>query len=617
MKYCIIGHRGVGKSQLLQRMSVYYPNIKRVDLDLEIESVIHEPIKTYFEREGEASFRKLEIHVFKKIYQENTDFIISLGAGFSLEELPQDIDVLFVKRKTDVLGRIFWDRPRLNPEMKSIDEYHFRRQMREPKYLQYASQIYLMPEGIRIPDNEEKIILGDDNLQNRIQATGILTLLPMHLNQMRYLKRLTTDFFEWREDLLPEDKFMQIFEQLSSNKFIFSFRNTVRKTEKFSEEWLQKINKSNDRIIYDWALELGPCPIGRIHIVSLHEYLPGEDLECFLYRLEDGGQAGQHLKASPVIETFYDLMQLMDWQNKDPNNRSILPRTNQQWVKDIGFGEGRWGWVRLYMKGRQKINFWKDFSGSAADQPTLFEWISTPNAPSSFAAVLGYPVRHSRTPQEQKSFWQKQGMPVFAIDIAENQWPYSVTVCHKLGLRFAAVTSPLKKLAFELATEHDPLSKELQSVNTLKFEKVMHPIRSTNTDLQGLIATKNKIAELYPEIVHAIPQIIIWGGGGTLEVVKRVWPQAVAFSMRTGQPREDLQKNWLPDNSQKLIVIWACGPTDAIPPEQIKPDLVIDLNYREDSMARELAMQSKCIYVGGDIMFVAQAEAQMRFSLDK
>jgi shikimate 5-dehydrogenase len=154
-------------------------------------------------------------------------------------------------------------------------------------------------------------------------------------------------------------------------------------------------------------------------------------------------------------------------------------------------------------------------------------------------------------------------------------------------------------------------------VNTLKFEKVMHPIRSTNTDLQGLIATKNKITELYPEIVKSHSQIIIWGGGGTLEVVKRVWPQAIAFSMRTGQPRDDLQKSWLPDNSKKLIVIWACGPTDAIPPSQIKPDLVIDLNYREDSMARELALQSKCIYVGGDIMFVAQAEAQMRFSLDK
>ena len=52
MKYCIVGNRGVGKTQLLERIKIYYPEMISLVLDLEIELFLKEPIKSYFEKNG-------------------------------------------------------------------------------------------------------------------------------------------------------------------------------------------------------------------------------------------------------------------------------------------------------------------------------------------------------------------------------------------------------------------------------------------------------------------------------------------------------------------------------------------------------------------------------------
>ncbi len=626
MKYCIVGNRGVGKTQLLERIKIYYPEMISLDLDLEIELFLKEPIKSYFEKNGESSFRKIEQQVFRKIYSEHSHFVLSLGAGFPLDELPKDIYTLFVKRKTDSLGRIFWDRPRLNPKVSALEEYFERKNIREPKYLQQSSQVYIMPEGIRLPDSQEKNLLGFDKSNSVINAGGILTLLSYHLHQLDYLKRIKVDYFEWREDLLEFTMLKNLIANPEINqKFIYSFRNKERSTDKNNSQHVQKLIQEfqiqhPNQFIFDWALELGPCPSADVHIVSLHDFLPNEDLECFLFRLEESATSpAQWLKASPIIENFYELEMLREWQAKDPHHRNILPRTKNDWIQNTGYGEGRWGWFRLFMKSKQKINFWKDYLGSAPDQPTIMEWLAVPNEFTEFAAVLGYPVRHSRTPQEHKKFWLQKNMPVFAIDIAEEQWPFAINICCKLGLKFAAVTAPLKKLAFELTTENDVYSKEFQSVNSLMFLHKNNQIIGANTDFPGLLVTKLYCEETFDFLKNENQNIsnlkyIIWGGGGTLEVVKKVWPRAIPYSMRTGKPRDQKDELELDKlKTQTVVVIWACGPKDPFPPENIRPQLIIDLNYREDSMARDYALQNNCPYISGDKMFVAQADQQMRF----
>ena len=48
MKRVLIGHRGVGKSDLLQRHKLYYPEILAFDLDSEIEKFTGKKIADIF-----------------------------------------------------------------------------------------------------------------------------------------------------------------------------------------------------------------------------------------------------------------------------------------------------------------------------------------------------------------------------------------------------------------------------------------------------------------------------------------------------------------------------------------------------------------------------------------
>ncbi len=77
--------------------------------------------------------------------------------------------------------------------------------------------------------------------------------------------------------------------------------------------------------------------------------------------------------------------------------------------------------------------------------------------------------------------------------------------------------------------------------------------------------------------------------------------------MRSGQPRNPKEK--IPDHVHLLI--WAASPKDSFPLD-FEFDLIVDLNYREDSMARELALSKGKPYLGGDLMFKEQAAGQRR-----
>ena len=89
MKMVLIGHRGVGKSHLLERLKIYFSShgaIKFFDLDREIEFREGKTITQIFNEIGEARFRDLERQVFHELLGGHAEFVISLGAGFSLQE---------------------------------------------------------------------------------------------------------------------------------------------------------------------------------------------------------------------------------------------------------------------------------------------------------------------------------------------------------------------------------------------------------------------------------------------------------------------------------------------------------------------------------------------------
>lgn len=602
MKMILIGHRGTGKSELLERIKSYLPKEsithKFFDLDREIEFREGKTIAQIFQDQGEEKFRHLEVQVFEDLIRENKNYVIAVGAGFAVQKIPTDISTLWVRRRTDALGRIFLNRPRLNREVSPLEEYLQRLPFRDERYHRHCTEQYIMPEGLDHSNDIEARIFQRD-FKN---LGGILTLLPDHfLSESALQERIRSfdcDLFELRDDLLSIEQIQKITSLLPPRRVLMSFRKPK------TDPWLQEFVRTG--VEWDWALELGPCHWGTPTIYSLHKveshYLETpETLREFLGRFHFSEKV--HLKLSPLVENFEQLEVCMNWQKEDPAHRSLLPRS----------ASGIWNWVRLYLKGRQKINFFRLDQGSASDQPTLYEWMATPFQPQQFAAVLGSPVFHSRTPMEHQSYFEKNQTPVFAIDISESEFETALSFLKSLGLRFAAVTSPLKTLAYQFSSKKSQTAKDLHSANTL-FLDDQDLWHCHNTDLEGFAAALAKIT-------GEKNTVAVWGGGGTLPVIRKVCPQAFCFSARTGELKREYgdENQWTRDEIVTMniegprVLIWAATPESEFPPESWKPEFILDLNYREDSLAREYALQAGGQYLDGLMMFKEQARGQREF----
>jgi shikimate 5-dehydrogenase len=601
MKLVLIGHRGTGKSHLLERLKVYWKdqthNLKFFDLDREIEFREGKTVSQIFSSLGEAEFRRLEIQVFHDLIKANQNFVISLGAGFPLQEIPSDVQCLWARRKTDALGRIFLNRPRLNPDMSPLDEYLQRLPLREERYRKHSTDEYLIPEGLEGPHPVEERIFKNDYRN----LGGILTLLPSHFRSLESLqdriRNFDVDYFELRDDLLSIQQIQMITSLLPPRRVLLSLRKND------TDPWIKEFIRTG--IFWDWALELGDCPFENPPVLSLHQ-IPNQVLNDIQsiekYLAGKNIPEKTHIKLSPQVDSFGQLKVLLGWQSQAPAMRSALPRSSS----------GCWNWIRLWLKGRQKINFFRLDQGSAADQPTLFEWMSTPFQTSSFAALLGHPVFHSRTPIEQGIYFAKKNWPVFAIDIKEEEFLTAIQLLNQLGLQAAAVTSPLKTKAFRWAKHSSAIVQELESANTLL--KKGSEWFSHNTDLDGFRA-------LFSQITGDTQNVAVWGGGGTLPVILKICPHAICFSARTGELKLEYgdQQKWTRNQIVTMqiegprILIWAASPEAQFPPEDWRPEFVLDLNYREDSLAREYALQVNAQYLDGLGMFKEQARAQRDF----
>lgn len=600
MKTIIIGHRGVGKSTLMARLKQSLDERQTIcyDLDDEIEKRIGKKISDFFVEHGESYFREVEKQVFIEFIQKTKDkCFIFAGAGFDVSIIPQNVEVLWVRRKTDPDGRIFLNRPRLDRDLSPLQEYQKRFREREKKYQQIATRIYEMPEGSLQNKQlackiEKQIIFHDYD-----EIGGMITILPEHIkNQLtwesflsRYVNKKISGF-EIREDLIPLDRFDHLLQDLKTEKIMLSIRNStvISAFEKYFSrcEWV------------DWAVELGQIEeissqknIKNL-IFSQHSQMLVELEEVYNHALKY--RQNIFLKWSPLVDNFDQLMIGVQWQKQNQFLYSYLPRSNN----------GRWNWVRLFLKQKQLINFWREGSGSALDQPTLFEWLSSPENSKQFAAVLGDPIHHSYSPIEHLDFFHQQKMPFFAIQLSLAEWETAIGDLQKLGLLCAAVTSPLKEKAAHLITD-----RHLTSVNTL-FNLDQLRWKGTSTDVIGFRELVDGIEILAP----LQSQIVVWGGGGVLPIIQEIFPQAKYFSARTGYQRSDERiSGFQTDNPE--ILIWAAPRTDLtmFPPLDWKPKLIIDLNYKEDSMGKEYAFLSGCNYLSGEKMFSVQALAQRKF----
>lgn len=599
MIYFLIGHRGSGKSHLARRLPGYFQSVGQevliTDLDQTIESGEGLSISEIFESQGEKAFRDLEEKYLQELcsqYRNETrTVVIVVGAGY-LGTLPplktQNALCLWIRRPTDSNGRIFLDRPRLNPKQSPLDEFLTRAKEREPRYRRHANEQLMISEGFERSNPEERAFF----LNTLDVKGGILTLTDSSESFIQ--RRLHWGLrLEVRDDLLNPEQIRLALQQIPHSQLLFSVRR--------ENPTLEILSSLGEGSLWDWPAER-PIPAGfKPTILSLHERKAHESVSDTGHHLETVAKGHRaHLKLAVEVQNFEELWQGHLWAAQDAKNRTFLPRST----------DGRWSWYRLFMKDPNKLNFIREGEGSAPDQPYLLDWVRTPECPSTFAAVLGHPVGHSRTPAEHFEFFSKRKMPVVAIPVSETEWDVALNILQKLGLRAAAVTAPNKLKAAHSAKIKSDRATQFDSVNTLYWSVKDHCWVGENTDLMGLSGLFSGITNTPP-----FQKIAVWGGGGTLPLLQTVLPQAQFYSARTGTTRDAL----LPHDSPQ-IVIWGVGRSRYSEKNQTqwpnpnwKPTQVIDLNYSEDSPGREYALKTGAKYISGMVMFRAQAQAQREF----
>lgn len=588
MLVALIGHRGSGKSTWLKRFSNFV-KAEFVDLDFEISQAANLSLADIFSKYGEKEFRRLEEESFNKIYARSIisshPIYVAVGAGFEFL-LPEDVYTIWIQRELDSSPKAFLDRPRLNNAVTPSQEYMERYAAREKKYASTCYEKICLPEGFPRDLEEDENLIRRLWLGEPVKVNACITLSPNLLHNLAkfdyFLSRRSNwegVSYELRTDEFNSDEIVKGLSFLKSS--VVSYRSL---NFKLSPEELKKYNQN---ILFDWALELGACPWENINIFSLHELQPNESIQGALSRFSE--QQGSILKFSPVINSFSDLLAGHEWQQLDPEHRVFLPRSS----------DGRWLWYRLLMKYHQKLNFIREGRNFIMDQPSLFEWVGFRNERNRFAAIIGDPVNHSLTPSFQAEFFSKIGVPVLRVQLNEKEWsPAVIKILENLGLRYAAITSPLKPLAGELVLLN-------HSVNTIYYDESKAKWIGVNTDGAGFSLLVNEALEVPNE-----SKVAVWGGSGVLGAVKEKYPHAGFYHASTGQLKAGSEVN-------PNVVFWAVGRGHMLkgtwPPNHWSPHIVVDLNYSDDSPGREYALLTNAKYVSGLAMFKEQGMRQRDF----
>ncbi len=554
----LIGHRGVGKSSTLDELSRHFPKVVCVSLDAEIVKNQGRTIKEIFTSDGEEKFRQIEITVFKELVSrlEGRPFVIDIGAGF-LGEIPQHIHCVWLKRRSHSPHSMYPDRPNLDAEpTMSVTRYLER----ESRYKKRADLTLQLREGPRHFQEGEKVLFAaliegkcsDDLNGYYYSLTSNTTELEKSL-----LLQLGLKGFEYRNDWTKSDA-ANLQRDLVSLK-------------------VRGIDPPNNCETVDWPLEWGPNL--QSSILSFHEKSrPLNEV------LEGLPETKQILKLAIPIENFAELKLGHQWAQEAPERRAFLPMSE----------EGRWSWYRSWVARNTPVKFLRLHEGSAPDQPSVLEILNAPREATYFAAVLGHPVSHSWTPTFQQEYFFKKQAPVFAIDLAESEWNVALPFLQELGLRWVAVTAPLKNRAADWV-------QKSHALNTLCFTQQQWV--GTNTDVFGVQALIQGFEN---------DKVAVWGGGGTLSSIVKILPRASFYSSRTGE----LKAGEPIDSPTHLI--WAVGPQafkekGVFPPKNWPIQSVFDLNYSSDSPGIECAWNYGCQYRSGVVMFEAQALKQQEF----
>ena len=347
-----------------------------------------------FFRDGEGRFRELEKDMFQNLWSHawagGQRTFIAVGAGYE-GEFPEEAHVLWVKRDVDLSRFIFANRPSLDKTENRLTIPRERFEQREKIFARICHEEIVLAEG-----------LYDEHPTERLFFTGTITNVRCALTIPRERAR-SQRFTEWlekrdswnlsmlecRDDVLSLEDIDRVQAAPLQTPLLYSFRAPQPDT--------QAIERALKCKWIDWDLGLGEPPpaIKDKCFFSLHS--SNETFEADLQRLSEIKDV--RIKWAPFVTTFSQLQAGHEWYREEPGRRAFLPQSTS----------GRWSWYRRLHKERIWLQFVREGAGSANDQPTLLQWLSTIDAGRNMA-VLGSPVVHSWSPEFHRDFSRERKM---------------------------------------------------------------------------------------------------------------------------------------------------------------------------------------------------------------
>ena len=238
--------------------------------------------------------------------------------------------------------------------------------------------------------------------------------------------------------------------------------------------------------------------------------------------------------------------------------------------------------------------------------------------------VLGRPVGHSVSPAMHNAAFRAAHVDAVYLPLAAADFDDFLMFADAVNLAGVSVTAPFKVPAFERADECDPVSRRIQSVNTLRRSGTKW--LGCNTDVTGFLTPLQSAMRLPGK------RATVLGAGGAARSVA-VALQSAGVRVTIAARREDQARTvaalsgatvgtWPPSPGSWDVLVNAtpvgtAPAVDQSPLPEGQPldgKLVYDLIYNPPNTRLLIdAERAGCQTIGGLDMLVAQAQAQFEW----